>query len=228
MPISTKKEARPRGRPRAYDSEQALADARDVFWRGGYAGTSLDQLSAATGMNRPSLYNAFGDKHALYLTALERYLEAGRLAMVSALGEDQSLPQALLRVYDGALAWYFPVDGDPLGCFMIGTAAVEAVADSEVRTALAEGLRTYDQAFERRFKQAQTSGELPAHAEPALLAKIASSILHSLALRARAGDTRASLRATAVAGVALMCGDAGAKHVDQLITTSHSTNRHRA
>ena len=161
MPTSTKKEVRPRGRPRAYDSDQALADARDVFWRSGYAGTSLDQLSAATGINRPSLYGAFGDKHALYLTTLERYIEAGRLAMVHALSEDLPLPQALLRVYEGALAWYLPADGDPLGCFMIGTAAVEAVDDAEVRTALAEGLRTYDKAFEKRLKLAQADGELP-------------------------------------------------------------------
>jgi TetR/AcrR family transcriptional regulator, copper-responsive repressor len=209
MPTSTKKDARPRGRPRAYDSDQALADARDVFWRSGYAGTSLDQLSAATGMNRPSLYGAFGDKRALYLTTLERYIEAGRLAMVHALAEDLPLPQALLRVYDGALAWYMPAEGDPLGCFMIGTATVEAASDAEVRSALAEGLRTYDKAFEKRLKLAQAAGELAADAQPALLAKLASAILHSLALRARAGDSRASLRATAVAGVALICGDAG-------------------
>ncbi|MFM0340473.1 TetR/AcrR family transcriptional regulator [Paraburkholderia fungorum] len=200
---------RPRGRPRAYDAEQALADARDVFWRGGYAGTSLDQLSAATGMNRPSLYSAFGDKHALYLTALVRYIEVGRLAMIDALGGDLPLPQALMRVYDGALTWYLPAGGDPLGCFMIGTAAVEAVDDPEVRAALAEGLRTYDKAFEKRLRLAQANGELHAHAEPALLAKIASSILHSLALRARAGDSRASLRATAMAGVALICAGGG-------------------
>ncbi|WP_454807692.1 TetR/AcrR family transcriptional regulator [Paraburkholderia fungorum] len=209
MPTSTKKEIRPRGRPRAYDSDQALADARDVFWRNGYAGTSLDQLSAATGMNRPSLYGAFGDKRALYLATLERYIEAGRLAMVHALAEDLPLPQALLRVYEGALAWYLPADGDPLGCFMIGTATVEAAADAEVRTALGEGLHTYDKAFEKRFKLAQTTGELAADTQPALLAKLASAILHSIALRSRAGDSRASLRATAVAGVALLCGNAG-------------------
>jgi AcrR family transcriptional regulator len=58
---------RPRGRPRAYDPDVALAQAMDTFWHAGYAGTSLDDLSAATGMNRPSLYAAFGDKRALYL-----------------------------------------------------------------------------------------------------------------------------------------------------------------
>jgi hypothetical protein len=60
-------EPRRRGRPRAYDPDTALAAAADVFWKKGYDGTSLDDLAAATGMNRPSLYAAFGDKHDLYL-----------------------------------------------------------------------------------------------------------------------------------------------------------------
>src|SRR5579872_1270646 len=124
-PLRPAAEPKRRGRPRAYQPDVALGKALDLFRKGGFAATSLDQLSTATGMNRPSLYGAFGDKHALYLTTLERYIEAGRLAMVHALSEDLPLQQALLRVYDGALAWYLPADGDPLGCFMIGTAAVE-------------------------------------------------------------------------------------------------------
>src|ERR1044071_6181888 len=67
---------RPRGRPRAYEPDVALARALDAFWEGGYSGTSLDQLVEATGMNRPSLYAAFGDKQALYLKALRSYSEA--------------------------------------------------------------------------------------------------------------------------------------------------------
>src|SRR5690348_9419668 len=65
-------EPRGRGRPRAYDPQAALQRATDRFWRSGYSSTSLDEISAATGMNRPSLYAAFGDKHTLYLKALDR------------------------------------------------------------------------------------------------------------------------------------------------------------
>ena len=67
-----------RGRPRQYDPDRALAGAADAFWQSGYAGTSLDELSAATGMNRPSLYAAFGDKSDLYLKTLERYRDQSR------------------------------------------------------------------------------------------------------------------------------------------------------
>ncbi|HKT96393.1 MAG TPA: TetR/AcrR family transcriptional regulator [Paraburkholderia sp.] len=212
MQSGTKKDSRPRGRPRAYDPEQALAQARDTFWHNGYAGTSLDDLSAATGMNRPSLYAAFGDKHALYLQTVERYIEAGRAAMEAALDETLPLADALLRVFDGALAWYLPPREAQRGCLLIGTAAVEAVADAAVRERLAAGLRAFDKAFERRLRHAVRQGELPADADPAMLARVASALLHSIALRARAGEPRAALRATAVAGVALICGTAAQTH----------------
>lgn len=202
-------EKRSRGRPRGYDPEQALRDAQDAFWDGGYAGTSLDALSEAMGMNRPSLYGAFGDKHALYLNTLDRYIELGLQEMEAALEGKRPLAAALLSVYDGALAMYFPVSETPRGCFLIGTALVESRADAEVRDKLAAGLNTFDAAFERRLQRGKTEGELDEAANPAMLAKVASAILHSLALRSRAGDSRESLRATAKAGIALICGTGG-------------------
>lgn len=208
MQPSTKKDGRPRGRPRAYDPDEALANVRDTFWRNGYADTSLDDLSVATGMNRPSLYGAFGDKHALYLRIVERYVEVCRAAMEKALDNTWPLRDALLRVFDEALRWYLPAGAAPRGCLLIGTATVEAVNDEAVRERLAAALRSFDKAFERRLRHAVASGELPAEADPAVLARVASALLHSVALRARAGDSRASLRATALAGITLICGDA--------------------
>ena len=206
MQNSTKNEKKARGRPRAYDADQAMADATDAFWLAGYSGTSLDALGTAMGMNRPSLYGAFGDKHALYLSTLDRYVEAGLQTMEAALASSSSLAKALQRVYDTALALYLPAGAEPRGCFLIGTAAVEAKTDAQIRARLADGLRNFDGAFERRLKLAQAAGELDAAADPVVLARVASAILHSLALRSRAGDTLASLRGTAAAGVALICG----------------------
>src|SRR5882724_2877881 len=80
-----------RGRPRSYDPDTALAQAMAAFWNAGYTGTSLDDITAGTGMNRPSLYGAFGDKRALYLHTLERYRVAGRTAMREVLGGDKPL-----------------------------------------------------------------------------------------------------------------------------------------
>jgi hypothetical protein len=88
-----------------------LAQARDAFWQTGFSGTSLDDLSTVTAMNRPSLYGAFGDKRALYLTTIERYIVGGRQAMEKALDPDLPLKVGLKRVYEGSLALYFPEEG---------------------------------------------------------------------------------------------------------------------
>ena len=147
-----------RGRPRTYDPGEALARATEAFWRQGYAGTSLDSLSVATRMNRPSLYGAFGDKHALYAAALERYIAEGRSQMEAALDQAIPLREALMRVYDGALAMYFPTKGTARGCFLIGTAVTESMTDADVRERLGRGLREFDRLFEQRLRLAQTQG----------------------------------------------------------------------
>ncbi|MGO8918648.1 MAG: TetR/AcrR family transcriptional regulator [Stellaceae bacterium] len=198
-------EPKRRGRPRAYDPEVALRQATLAFWRTGYAATSLDALAAATGMNRPSLYAAFGDKHALYLTALERYWDLGLAAMAAALAGDRPLPDALMRVYDAALGLYFPRKGRPRGCFGIGTATSEAVEDPDIRAAFAAGLRRIDEGFAARFSAARERGELGADADPAALAMIASAVLHSIALRARSGTPRPALEEMARKAVKMIC-----------------------
>ena len=90
--------ARMRGRPRQYDPERALAQAAEAFWKHGYAATSLDDLVAATGMNRPSLYAAFGDKRDLYLKTLTRYQQQSRAIGAQITADDPPLrvSQALL------------------------------------------------------------------------------------------------------------------------------------
>ncbi|MBX3499186.1 MAG: TetR/AcrR family transcriptional regulator [Alphaproteobacteria bacterium] len=200
-----KDERRPRGRPRAYDPERAMDRATATFWRAGYSATSLDDLTAATGMNKPSLYGAFGDKRALYLAALERYTEAGRVTMVEALRPDLPLRDGLQRVYDSALRFYLPADEAARGCFLIGTATTESVEDADVRKRLRDALRLYDSVFEARLAQAREQGEIAADADPAALARIASAVMHTLALRSRAGDPETMLRDIARAGIDLIC-----------------------
>ena len=195
------------GRPRAYDPQTALQRATDRFWKSGYAGTSLDQLSAETGMNRPSLYAAFGDKHTLYLKALEHYWQLSHLAMHEALADSSlSLHEALMRAYDGQLSIYFSGDGLARGCFVIGTAITEAVEDPEIRSSLAEGFCALDAAFEARFRLAREAGALKADADPAALAVLASAVLHSIAIRARAGTPRTALREITRQAVHMLCG----------------------
>jgi TetR/AcrR family transcriptional regulator, copper-responsive repressor len=199
-------EPKRRGRPRAYDPQAALLRATDTFWRAGYSGTSLDEISAATGMNRPSLYAAFGDKRALYLEALAHYWQLSFAAMREPLADDRPLDEALMLVYEGALSIYFSGDGRPRGCFVIGTAVTEAVEDLEIRDSLAAGLHTFDTDFEARFRMAREKGELKDDADPAALAVLATATMHTIAIRARAGVPRAELRELARKAVKMICG----------------------
>jgi TetR/AcrR family transcriptional regulator, copper-responsive repressor len=195
---------RPRGRPRAYDPHVALRRALETFWAKGYSRTSLDDLAVATRMNRPSLYAAFGDKQALYLSALENYWEQSLRVMRELLSHDEPLPVALMRVYDAALSLYFPADLPPRGCFAINTAAVECVVEPRIRAALESGLRKIEKEFERRIAVSVSRGELSAATDPRALAEIASAILHTLAIRARCGATRRELRQLAERALATM------------------------
>jgi TetR/AcrR family transcriptional regulator, copper-responsive repressor len=199
-------EPRRRGRPRAYDPDTALAHATESFWHGGYSATSLDELSEATGMNRPSLYGAFGDKRDLYLKALARYWELSRAAIRDALAYDQPLREALQRFYGMALSSYLAGKSGPRGCFAISTATTEALRDPEIRALLAEGFRDVDDALAARIRFARQRGELAREADPLALAMLASATLHSLAIRARSGATRAALEAIVDTALNVICG----------------------
>ena len=199
-------EPKRRGRPRAYDPQAALLQARDAFWRTGYAATSLDDIATATGMNRPSLYAAFGDKRALYLEALAQYWQLALADMREALGQDLPLNEALMRVYDGALSIYFSGDSCARGCFVVGTAVTEAVEDADIRKSLEAGFRMIDTAFETRLRTSRETGELNNKADPATLAVLATATMHSIAIRARAGTPLAALRELARKAVDVICG----------------------
>lgn len=202
-----KKIARARGRPRAYDADAALTGATDAFWRQGYSGTSLEVLSDATDMNRPSMYAAFGDKRALYLQTLDRYTAAANAVIERALDREQPLRDGLRRFYDYAIASYFDSSGAPRGCYLVGTATTEAAADPEVGAKLLAALRDFERAIEARLRDAKTAGELEASADPAALAMIASTVLHSIAVRSRAGESRAALKALTDTAIQLICGN---------------------
>jgi AcrR family transcriptional regulator len=194
-----------RGRPRAYDPEKALSHARGVFWDAGFTGSSLDDLGTAMSMNRPSLYGAFGDKEALYLKALEDYRDRSLELLAQALDPALPVRKCLEEVYARALKIYLAGDQGPRGCFLIGTATAESVQHPRVRQILRDSLRAFERAIEDRFRLAIKSRELPRSADPVALARFASAVLHSLAVRARAGEPRAVLEAIAHSGVELLC-----------------------
>jgi TetR/AcrR family transcriptional regulator, copper-responsive repressor len=204
--LSKPAEARRRGRPRQYDPERALAKAAAVFWRRGYAATSLDDLAAATGMNRPSLYAAFGDKADLYLKTLERYQTQSRALTKQLLADGPPLRVFLKRFYEGALDIYRAGGDEARGCYSISTAPAQAVTDPEVRAFLASSISGTDAFLSDVIRQARERGEVPSDADPVALAQIATATLHTIAVRSRVGVPRQQLVALAAVAIDLICG----------------------
>jgi TetR/AcrR family transcriptional regulator, copper-responsive repressor len=197
-PSSAKSGAEPpkrRGRPRAYQPEVALGKALDLFRKDGFAATSLDDLSAATGMNRPSLYGAFGDKRDLYIKSYQRYRADARAAMIEIFRDQLPIRKRLERIFAVALDIYLSGEAGPRGCFTVMTAASEAVSDPDIRAMLLEGFSELDKAFAACFRLARENGELPSSTDPQVLAQLASATIHTIAIRARARTPRKELEA---------------------------------
>lgn len=202
---TSKKPSARRGRPPSYDPHVALGAIRDVFWERGFAAASLDDIAAAAGMNRPSLYGAFGDKHEMYLAALRRFsVEIGN-ELQKALAAP-ALREALEGFYLRAIQEYVSGKEGPRGCLVICTAATEATSDATIRAALAATLADLDSAVTARIARAQAEGDRCSAGDAKVLGRLATSVLHSVAVRARAGARRSELLAIARGAVNLIVG----------------------
>jgi AcrR family transcriptional regulator len=195
--------SRPRGRPRSFDEDAVLAAVSDTFWQRGFSGCSLDDLAQAAGVTRPSLYVALGDKRSMYLRALERFEAELQAGLAACLEAKTPLRQGLLRFYRSSIELYCSGDAGPRGCLVVCTAPVEALHDVDVRALLAQVLAAMDKGFEARFEEALRDGEIAPDADVSARARVASSVVHSLAIRARAGATKEVLNGLAEAGAML-------------------------
>lgn len=180
------------GRPREFDLDQALDQALKVFWHNGYEGASLPELTKAMGINRPSLYAAFGNKESLFRRAIDRYAEgpASRIAEV--------LAEPVVRT---AVEYLFAASVDlvthphrPRGCFLVQSALVCGESGAAARQALALRRTAYVAALQRRFERALAEGDLPADADPAALARYVAAVTHGIAVQAATGATRRELQ----------------------------------
>jgi AcrR family transcriptional regulator len=165
----------------------------------------LEDLSAGMGMNRPSIYAAFGDKRALYVRAATEYADMSREWLAAALARPRSLPDGLRAVYRYARDFYLTGADGPRGCFLLGTAVTEANRDPEVRAVVEATMSAFTATFAERFERAERDGELSPHSTDAL-AHIATATLNTLAVRARTGAPVADLDALIDATVEVICG----------------------
>jgi AcrR family transcriptional regulator len=198
-----------RGRPREYDPEQALTAALGEFRRRGYTATSLDHLSEATKMARPSLYAAFGNKFEIYRQAVRQYADESVERRMHALFDEPSLHKGLERYFGEIVGAYVSAEGVPLGCPILSVISGEAVADPAIRAELAAAVEKTDTQFQRRMRMAADAGEISADANTVAIAAMFAALQHSLALRARAGESRPQLLETARSHITLVLEAAG-------------------
>jgi len=179
------------GRPRAFDIDQALDRAVLVFWSKGFEGASLDDLTEAMGISRPSLYRAFGSKEDLFYKALERYTEGLTSYFGRALEEPTSKAVAA-AVLDGTVE-AATTPGLPVGC--LGVHGALAVGDEagHVRDVLIAWREEGIAHLTRRFQQAVDDGDLPPSSHPHLLALYLRTVANGIAVQAASGSSRTEL-----------------------------------
>jgi AcrR family transcriptional regulator len=187
----TKDSRQTRGRPRAFDTEKALDRALHLFWKKGYEGTSLSDLTRAMGINRPSLYAAFGNKEALFRKVLDRYTNGPASYVRKALREPRarSVAERLLKGAADLLTGL----RHPRGCLMVQGALSCGEEAEPIRKELATSRAAGEAEIRRRLKRAKAEGDLPAHAEPADLARYLATVIHGMSVRAAGGASRAEL-----------------------------------
>ena len=181
------------GRPRAFDTDKALDQALNVFWRKGYEGASLTELTKAMGINRPSLYAAFGDKQALFRKALERYEQGPTGFIHEALAESTARGMAK-RLLLGTAASVSGANGNPGGCMLVQSALSAGDAAEPVRRELAAHRQAAVTAITDRLRRAKKERDLPADADPTALARYLMTVVNGMAVQSVSGATPAALR----------------------------------
>lgn len=185
--------AKRRGRPPAFDRDEALEKAMQVFWMYGYEGTSMAELMDAMGMNKPSIYAAFGNKEELFRKALQKYLSGPSAFVKEAILEPSSL-QVVKALLTQAVELLANQD-TPRGCMIVQSALSCGPEAKLIQQELITYRVALEDALKQRFELAKASSDLPEDANPAALAKYVATLHQGLSVQATSGATKDELMA---------------------------------
>jgi TetR/AcrR family transcriptional repressor of nem operon len=190
-------------RPREFDDATALDAAVACFWHRGYEATSVRDLADKMGLSAPSLYNAYGDKHALFVLALERYLDQSTRARIKRL-EDSQPPKRAIHHFIEEIIERSVNDRERRGCFLINSALEVAPHDKELGVLIAERLAEIEAFFHRSIKAAQAEGTVPRDRGAKDIARLLLGVLLGIRVLARSKPERALLEGVARPALGLL------------------------
>ena len=190
-------------RPREFDETTALEAAIECFWQRGYEATSVRDLADKMRISAPSLYNAYGDKHALFVQALEHYLDHSTRARIKRL-EDSLPPKQAIRRFLEEIIERSVNDRERRGCFLINSALEVAPHDRKLGALIADRLTEIEAFFCRSIKAAQAEGAVPQDRVAKDLARLLLGVLLGIRVLARSKPERALLEGVARPAFALL------------------------
>ena len=181
-------------RPREFDRDQVLDGAMELFWEKGFEGTSVGDLERALGIGRQSLYNTFGDKRALFVAALDRYVGlAGD--MVADLRSGRDGLEAIRRYFSGVVAFLTP-EGSRRGCMLTRSLVDHGEAEPEVAGRCEANTGRLQEGMERALQVAVERGEVPADLPVEATARMLVTQVYGLGVMARGSVSREELAGT--------------------------------
>jgi AcrR family transcriptional regulator len=183
------------GRPRAFEIDQALEQAMKVFWRLGYEGASLAELTKAMGINSPSLYAAFGSKEGLFKAVLDHY-DARRKSCMAEVLSAPTARAACERLLTGLIELATDPD-EPPGCLFLQGGLSCGPLTQKIPQELARRRASLEEALTERFIVAQDQGELPTSTDPAALARYLAAVCNGILIQAASGVGREELKQVA-------------------------------
>ena len=180
------------GRQKEFDRDEVLQKAMEVFWSRGYEAASIQLLTQHMGINRQSLYDTFGDKHALYLRALERYGEGEGRRIFELLEEPGSVKRSLRQLF-GSVVKASLCEGQRRGCFMGNAMSELAGRCKETAARTCSSMAAAEGAFYRALLRGKKEGELKGVRDPRAVARFLCSTMQGLVLMAKATQDRKTL-----------------------------------